>query len=105
MRILFNALLLTIVAASVAFGQFPYEIIFGDREGSNIYVNLDSDIRIGVWAVANSDVEFLSLPLATNDSIIVSRDGGIFHYPLSDGVRYGHQQGAGAGSSLKVRHL
>jgi hypothetical protein len=67
----------------VASAQEPLYIIFGNHDGSVVYAGIDSDIRIGVWAVANTEVGFLFEHLASNDSFIVSRNGGTFYYPLT----------------------
>lgn len=80
--------------------EYEYHIIYGDRYGSTIDVSLDSDILIQVWAgtpdsarwdedcecpgFEPDSINFMHNPLATDNSIIVSRSGGQFYYPLTD---------------------
>jgi hypothetical protein len=59
-------------------------VIFGNRDASPVYARLDSDIEIGVWISIDEDIGFIHIPLASDDSIIVSRNGGEFFYPLTD---------------------
>jgi hypothetical protein len=74
---------------TLAVAQTPgYYLIYGNRDGA--------DIEIEVWGVTadttddidlNGDgildsVNFMHNPLSSNDSIIVSRNGGDFYYPL-----------------------
>jgi len=97
LRIVITIIIITISAPALAPAQTPgYYLIYGNRDGSTIDVYLDSDIRIEVWGAApdttddidlNDDgipdsVNFMHNPLASNDSIIVSRNGGDFYYPL-----------------------
>ena len=84
MKKLTTAILLMIALAIPAFGQHPTEIIYGQREGEKVYVHLGKDFHLQVWAVSETDVGLLYLPLATNDSVITSRDGGTFHFPLTE---------------------
>jgi hypothetical protein len=82
---------------TLAVAQTPgYYLIYGNRDGSTIDVYLGADIEIEVWGVTadttddidlNGDgildsVNFMHNPLSSNDSIIVSRNGGDFYYPL-----------------------
>ncbi len=87
--ILFYAGILFLLS-NLAIAQTPSRLaIFGNKDGSTIDVIIDSNIKIGFWAVFHSSndddsVAFIHEPLASNDSVIVSRDGGILHYPLSE---------------------
>lgn len=85
----------------MAAAQTPcYHLIYGNADGSTIDVYLDSDIEINLWAATpaigsgcedlNGDgvvdsMNFMFTPLASNDSFIVSRDGGEVFYPLDPG--------------------
>jgi hypothetical protein len=75
-----------------------YYLIYGNLDGSAIDVYLDSDIAIEVWAATpDSDnyyfdcecfgeidsINFMHTPLASDDSVISARNGGVFHYPLN----------------------
>jgi len=86
--------------ASYTFAQPPipdYYLIYGNLDGSTIDVYLDSDIAIEVWAATPDtdnyyfdcdcygefdSINFMHTPLASNDSVISSRIGGVFHNPL-----------------------
>ncbi len=59
-------------------------VIFGNRDGSPVYGCIDSDIEIGLWVATVDSVGFVHIPLASNDSTIVSRNAGEFFYPLTD---------------------
>ncbi|UCE66618.1 MAG: dockerin type I repeat-containing protein [Candidatus Zixiibacteriota bacterium] len=95
---------------AVAGAQTPcYYIFYGNVDGSTIDVYPDSDIIINLWAATpaigsgcedlNGDdivdsIYFMYTPLASNDSFIVSRDGGCVYYPL-DPQCYGFQDTIG----------
>lgn len=101
MKNLLLSTVLVLFLVSLAAAQDPtpgYYLIYGNRDGSPIDVNIDSDIEIKVWAATpaigsgNEDldgngvvdsIEIMHSPLASNDSIITSRDGGEFFYPLT----------------------
>ncbi|UCE66619.1 MAG: dockerin type I repeat-containing protein [Candidatus Zixiibacteriota bacterium] len=65
-------------------------VIFGNPDATPIYVCIDSDIGIELRVCSFDTAAFIHIPLASNDSIIVSRDGVEFNYPLTewDDVRF-----------------
>ena len=93
--------LIVLTAPWTAYADDPtpgYYLIYGNRDGSTIDVNLNSDIEIKVWAATPAigsgyedldgdgvidSILFMHTPLASNDSFIVSRDGGMVFYPLT----------------------
>jgi hypothetical protein len=102
MRNIILITLLIFAVPSAVYAQEPtpcYYLIYGNRDGSTIDVNIDSDIEIEVWIATPAigsgyedldgdgvldSLYFVHMPLASSDSIIVSRDGGEFFYPLSE---------------------
>ncbi|UCE67271.1 MAG: T9SS type A sorting domain-containing protein [Candidatus Zixiibacteriota bacterium] len=67
-------------------------LYFGNTDLSDVAVTIDSDIEIPVWYVDAADpvdpIAFLHIPLASNDTVITSRDGGtlesVLAYPTWD---------------------
>jgi hypothetical protein len=99
MKMLSFIIVLIMFPGIVAVAQTPcYFIFYGNIDGSTIDVHLDSEIRLNVWAATpaigsgcedlNGDgvvdsMIFMHTPLASNDSFIISRDGGEVFYPLN----------------------
>jgi hypothetical protein len=99
MKMLSFIIVLIMFPGIFAVAQTPcYFIFYGNTDGSTIDVHLDSEIRLNVWAATpaigsgcedlNGDgvvdsMIFMYTPLASNDSFIVSRDGGEVFYPLN----------------------
>ncbi len=82
-------LLLIALATCLAFGVASAQqrdLHFGTSDGSDLWVTIDSDIEIPVYYSGpdTEDVAFVHIPLASDDAVITSRDGGVFLYPLSD---------------------
>jgi len=73
---------------SMALAQMPdpanFHIVFGNVDGSALTVGVDKDIQIPVWGAtdatpANPDsVNFMHVPLMSDDLIISARAGGFF---------------------------
>jgi hypothetical protein len=63
-------------------------LYFGTEDGSDLAVTIDTDIEIPAWYVDSvspgNDIGNMHVPLASADSLITSRDGGFFAYPLTD---------------------
>jgi hypothetical protein len=101
MRIFIVSVAGIILNTCFALAQNPtpgYYLIYGNRDGSTIDVNIDSDIEIKVWAATPAigsgyedldgdgivdTINFMHTPLASKDSFVVSRDGGMVLYPLT----------------------
>jgi hypothetical protein len=71
-----------------------YFLIYGNPDGSPLVVPLDSDIRVKMWVETPLDgdingngivdsVAFMIDILASNDSFVVSRNGGRVYFPLT----------------------
>jgi hypothetical protein len=61
---------------------------YGTSDGADLWVTIDSDIEVPVWytdteAAPGDPIGFVHMPLASDDLIITSRDGGFFE-PLLD---------------------
>jgi hypothetical protein len=79
---------------SFAAAQTPgFYLIFGSRDGSTVDVYLDDLIELRAWLATPSyfdidsngiqdTINFAHIPLATHDSVIPSRDGGILYSPF-----------------------
>ncbi len=74
-----------------------YYIFYGNPDGSDFYAHIDADIEIPLWAATPAigsgcedldgngvvdSINFMYIPLASNDSIIISRNGGEAVGPL-----------------------
>ncbi len=73
---------------SMALAQMPdpanFHIAFGNVDGSPVTVGIDKDIQIPVWGATDptpgnpDSVNFVHVPLMSDDLIISARTGGIF---------------------------
>lgn len=71
-------------------------LFFGTVDGSDLAVTIDSDIEVPMWyadSVSPGDpIGFVHIPLASDDLIITSRDGGTFEpiiaYPAWDDISF-----------------
>jgi len=94
MRIVLTIVIFTIAIPIFTAAQTPgYYLIYGNRDGSTIDVYLDSDIEIKGWISTPFDenlcdidcngiidsINFMHIPLASNDSIIISRNSGALY--------------------------
>lgn len=98
MRFLLQNIIIILSAFTFASAETPcYFIFYGNPDGTTIDVYPGSDVRLNFWAATpaigsgcddlNGDdvvdsMVFMYTPLASNDSFIVSRDGGQVFYPL-----------------------
>jgi len=80
------SILLLILLPRVAISQshvgLPDSVIFGNLDGSIIEVVPGLQFSLPVWVKTDDSVSFIQSYPATNDSFIVSRDGGIVFSPL-----------------------
>jgi hypothetical protein len=80
---LFPALVISSSIVNAQSYGLPDSILFGNRDGSEMRAGLDQQIAVPVWIKTDDSVTFMTIPLATNDSFVVSRDGGMAYFPLS----------------------
>ena len=67
----------------------PFGIYFGNIDGSDVEVTLDSDIEIDIFFGQQEGhwdtINFMHVPVASDDTVITSRDGGTFDPFFDDG--------------------
>ncbi len=71
---------------SGAFAQdpgVPDSMIIGNLDGSLILAGLNTEIVVPVYIRTDDSVNFVHIPVGTDDDYISSRDGGVFYPPLS----------------------
>lgn len=61
----------------------PDSMIIGNMDGTPFLAGLNTQITIPVYLKTDDSISFMHLPVATDDSFIVSRDGGTLYPPLS----------------------
>lgn len=61
----------------------PDSMIVGNFDGTPLLAGLNTQITIPIYLKTDDSVAFMHLPVASNDSFIVSRNGGFFYEPLS----------------------
>jgi len=82
----FAVLILVTGAYSITFAQDPGNpdsMIVGNLDGTPILAGLNTQISIPIYLKTDDSIAFMHLPVATDDSFIVSRDGGVLYEPLS----------------------
>lgn len=82
-----------LIALSLVTGMFsavyaqdpgnPDSMIVGNLDGTPILAGLNTQIVIPVYLKTDDSVNFMHVPVATDDDYIVSRDGGFLYEPLS----------------------
>jgi len=61
----------------------PDSLIIGNLDGTPFLAGLNTQIAIPVYLKTDDSIAFMHLPVATEDSFIVSRNGGFLYEPLS----------------------
>jgi hypothetical protein len=82
----FAVLILIMGVSSITLAQDPGNpdsLIIGNLDGTPFLAGLNTQIAIPVYLKTDDSIAFMHLPMATEDSFIVSRDGGVFYEPLS----------------------
>jgi len=94
-KMIFIATVLMMLSTVTAAQTPGFHMIFGDHDGSTVDVYLDDLIELRAWAATpsffdlNGDsiqdtIGFVYIPSGTNDSVIVSREGGIAYHPFNN---------------------
>ncbi len=85
---------LLLIIPSLAAAETPgFHLIFGNHDASTVDVNIDDLIELRVWIATppffdlNGDsiqdtINMVYIPSGTNDSVVVSREGGIVYHPF-----------------------
>jgi len=61
----------------------PDSLIVGNLDGTPFLAGLNTQIAIPVYLKTDDSIAFMHMPVATEDSFIVSRNGGFLYEPLS----------------------
>lgn len=83
------AFLSLLIFTPILYAQTPgYYLIYGNRDGSDLIVRPGLEIEVQVWGATppgvNDSIFFMHNPLASNDTVVVSRNGGFFYFPLTE---------------------
>jgi hypothetical protein len=81
----YGSIICIFIITGVALAQDPanYHLIYGNKDGSPMEVQLGAVIEVPIWIATDPNpgtpdtLEFVVNPLASNDSIIISRNGGL----------------------------
>jgi hypothetical protein len=87
MMLLNRTIAISLVIASLAFGQYDPScddtLVIGNLDSSPIIAGPGEQVNIPVWIWSEDSLTCGQIPVATDNGYVVSRNGGNFHVPFS----------------------